>query len=336
MKKILYIALCAIALVGCKKEQESKRQYWEAEMEQVQVEIVRFDQALLNVQEETVAEDVRRLYADYPEFMPIWVENIVGISAQDTAALVQLLPSLLNDTIYVPRQKLKQFDDISDLQSAFNQAFTRIKWLYPEFEVPMIYFFLSGYSDGLFMEDDIIGVGVDMYLGQDFETYDKIATIYSYQKQTMYKGYIPVEVTYYYLLNHVPYINAKNWLLYPMLYNGKIMFLTAQLFDQMPNYEVMGWTQDQWNWCTARKRDMWHYIMDQRHLYSDKPLIISNYLKEAPFTSEFTQDCPGRAGVWIGWRIVESYMEHNPEVTMQELMAETDAQKILELSSYRP
>ena len=29
-------------------------------------------------------------------------------------------------------------------------------------------------------------------------------------------------------------------------------------------------------------------------------------------------------------------MEHNEEVTLQELMAESDAQKILEQSQYRP
>ena len=38
----------------------------------------------------------------------------------------------------------------------------------------------------------------------------------------------------------------------------------------------------------------------------------------------------------MGWRIAERYMENHPEVSLQELMAEGDAQKILEESQYKP
>ena len=33
-------------------------------------------------------------------FMPLWVEDILGIPAEDTAYLEQQLPLFLNDTIY--------------------------------------------------------------------------------------------------------------------------------------------------------------------------------------------------------------------------------------------
>ena len=64
--------------------------------------------------------------------------------------------------------------------------------------------------------------------------------------------------------------------------------------------------------------------------------MLTCYLNDGPFTAEVSQDAPGRLGVWLGWRIVESYMEHNEEVSLQELLAEGDAQKILELSFYKP
>ena len=65
-------------------------------------------------------------------------------------------------------------------------------------------------------------------------------------------------------------------------------------------------------------------------------LILTGYLNDGPFTSEVSQDAPGRLGIWLGWRITESYMEHNENVSLQELMAEPDAQKILENSYYKP
>ena len=59
-------------------------------------------------------------------------------------------------------------------------------------------------------------------------------------------------------------------------------------------------------------------------------------MNDGPFTAEITQDSPGRLGLWVGWRIVESYMRNNKGVTLHELINENDAQKILEQSFYKP
>ena len=59
-------------------------------------------------------------------------------------------------------------------------------------------------------------------------------------------------------------------------------------------------------------------------------------MNDGPFTSEVSQDSPGRLGTWVGWRIVESYMNNNEQVTIQQLLDNEDAQNILENSKYRP
>ena len=45
---------------------------------------------------------------------------------------------------------------------------------------------------------------------------------------------------------------------------------------------------------------------------------------------------PGRTANYMGWQIVKKYMNRNPETTMQDLIAYTDAQKLLEESKYKP
>ena len=64
--------------------------------------------------------------------------------------------------------------------------------------------------------------------------------------------------------------------------------------------------------------------------------MINSYLNDGPFTAEISQESPGRLGLWVGWRIVDSYMTNNKDVTLIELMGESDAQKILEQSYYKP
>ena len=220
------------------------------------------------------------------------------------------------------------------MQSSLNKAFTRIAYLYPETEIPTLYLFVSGFQTSIFFADELIGIGADMYLGSDYEYYNRV--VYEYQKQTMRKECIPVDVVSAYLFRTLPYTSTKSRLLDQMLYRGKIMYLAAQIFDELPPYEVMGWTKEQWNWCVRNEQAIWHLVMDKRDLFKTESLVLTGYLNDGPFTSEISQDAPGRLGIWLGWRIAESYMEHNENVSLQELMAEGDAQKILEQSYYKP
>jgi uncharacterized protein YjaZ len=78
-------------------------------------------------------------------------------------------------------------------------------------------------------------------------------------------------------------------------------------------------------------------LVEKRELYSTDWRVITKYTQPAPFTNGLSQEqSPGRIGVFIGWRIVSEYMQRNVQVTLHELMNETDAQKILQHSGYRP
>ena len=332
--KVIGFIFCIFALTAC----HQGRTYFPKDLEAQEVEIVRFDNALLNVHETSVAHDIKVLYDEYPVFMPLWVEDILGIPSADTAYLEEALPQFLNDTLFgfqlTNQREQEVFADVSDLETALSQAFSRIKWLYPETEIPSIYLFVSGFQAPIFFDEDLIGIGADMYLGSDYEYYNRV--VYAYQKQTMRKECIPVDVISAFLFRTLPYTSDKSRLLDQMMYRGKVMYLTAQIFDKLPGYEVMGWTKEQWDWCVDNERAIWHLVMDKRDLFKTESLVLTSYLNDGPFTSEISQDSPGRLGIWLGWRIAESYMEHNEGVSLQELMAEGDAQKILELSFYKP
>ena len=48
------------------------------------------------------------------------------------------------------------------------------------------------------------------------------------------------------------------------------------------------------------------------------------------------EESPGRIGWWVGWKLVDSYMKSNPDVTINQLFLERDCKKILTLSGYKP
>lgn len=326
--------LLIISLLGC----HSKEQYFPRQMEQQHINIIRFDESLMNIRNISSLDGIRLLYDEYNVFMPFWVNHIIGFSSSDTVELAEALPKFLEDTIYGFRETnlyaQTEFADISIIQHDLDEAFTRIHYLFPDWEMPQVYFFLSGFNASVVFVDDDIAVGIDMYLGSDYPYYNRVA--YDYQKQTMRKQCIATDVVSAYLFSHIPYTSTKSRLLENMIYRGKVMYLLYLLFPDQPGYETMGYSKEQWKWCLQYERAAWNRIMDKRDLFKTENMVLTSYLNDGPFTQEISQDSPGRMGTWIGWRIVESYMKHNPEITLQQLMEEGDAQKILEESYYKP
>ena len=321
-------------LCGC----GNKHQYIPKDIDAIEVEIVRFDNAQLAVRPDSVKQDIEQLYANYELFMPIFVEGILGIPTEDTAYLCEMYAQFLTDTVMgfaqtnTTAQEL--FTNVDSLQEALNTGFSRLHFLYPEWEIPTLYLFVSGFNSSVMYYENIMGVGVDMYLGSDYPYYNQV--VYDYQKQTMRKSCVAGDVLSMYLAYNIPYNSKYNRLLEQMIFRGKQLFLLAQLLPNEPVWEVIGYSKEQWDWCEQYEQAIWNRIMQKRDLFKTESNVLSSYMNDGPFTAEVTQDSPGRLGVWVGWRIVDSYMRNNKDVTLRELMNENDAQKILEQSYYKP
>ena len=333
MRKYIYILL-AMVLCGC----GNTYQYIPKDIEPVAVEIVRFDSALLAVRTDSVKQDVMQLYADYEEFIPLYVEGVLRLPMEDTAYFSEQLANFLADTTmgFAQTNALakKKFANVDSLQEALNTGFSRLHYLYPEWEIPTVYLFVSGFNSTVIYYEDMLGVGVDMYLGSDYPYYNQV--VYDYQKTTMQKEYVVRDVMSMYLAYNIAYNSKYNRLLEQMIFRGKQLFLLSQLLPDAPAWQVIGYTEEQWAWCEHYERAIWNRIMEKRDLFKTESMLINSYMNEGPFTAEISQESPGRLGLWIGWRIVDSYMRNNENITIQELINEGDAQKILEQSFYKP
>ena len=329
---------CGLLVVGMFCGCGNKHHYIPKDIEPLEVEIVRFDNAQLAVRPDSVKQDIEQLYANYELFMPIFVEGILGLQTEDTAYLCEMYAQFLTDTVMgfaqtnTTAQEL--FANVDSLQEALNTGFSRLHFLYPEWEIPTLYLFVSGFNSSVMYYENIMGVGVDMYLGSDYPYYNQV--VYDYQKQTMRKACVAGDVLSMYLAYHISYNSKYNRLLEQMIFRGKQLFLLAQLLPNEPVWEVIGYSKEQWDWCEQYEQAIWNRIMQKRDLFKTESNVLSSYMNDGPFTAEVTQDSPGRLGVWGGWRIVDSYMRNNKDVTLRELMNENDAQKILEQSYYKP
>lgn len=334
IRRIGYGLLAIGMLCGC----GNNYQYIPKDIEPISVEIVRFDNAQLGVRPDSVKQDIKKLYDDYESFMPIFVEGILGIPTEDTAYLCEMYAQFLTDTemgfAQTNAKAQTLFANVDSLQETLNMGFTRLHHLYPDWKIPTLYLFVSGFNSSVMYYEDIVGVGIDMYLGSEYPYYNQV--VYDYQKQTMRKACVAIDVLSMYLAYNIPYNSKYNRLLEQMIFRGKQLFLLSQLLPDEPAWELIGYSKEQWDWCKTYEKAIWNRIMEKRDLFKTESSVLSSYINDGPFTSEVTQDSPGRLGQWVGWRIVDSYMRNNKKVTLHELMNENDAQKILEQSYYKP
>jgi len=121
-----------------------------------------------------------------------------------------------------------------------------------------------------------------------------------------------------------------------MIYQGKVMYFVKAVLPEDPDSLLWGFTANQMKFCNNNEKQMWTYLVENKQLFLTDRFTIDKYIREGPFTAGFTEESPGRAAVWIGYRIVDRYMKKNKNLSLDALMKEDDYQEILALSGYNP
>jgi hypothetical protein len=114
------------------------------------------------------------------------------------------------------------------------------------------------------------------------------------------------------------------------------MFYVKSMLPHQPDSLIMGFSDEEMNFCLNNEAEMWEYLVENKLLFETDRMTIRKFTGVGPFTKDFTSESPARAAVWIGWRIVEAYSRKNPHIGLKEIMNEKDYQKILTISEYNP
>ena len=121
-----------------------------------------------------------------------------------------------------------------------------------------------------------------------------------------------------------------------IIHEGKLKYFEKCMLPETADEIIFGFTSGQMKFCRNNESQMWQYLIENDLLFKSDKFMIRKLIGEAPFTSYFTNESPGRAAVWLGFRIVESYMVKNPGKKIEELMKDTDVQEILQKAKYSP
>lgn len=222
------------------------------------------------------------------------------------------------------------------LEEELTGAYTHFKYHFPERTLPKgLFVVFSGFNYNYINCEGYYAIGIDYFLGKDNIYYDGLNWP-MYQRRKLEPEYMATGFVRSWMMNEFPYTSEKNDVINRIVYEGKTMYLQRALLRNTPDSIITGFTQAQLEWCEANEADMWAKMIEDNMVYSEYEEDVNHMVMDAPFTPGFPRESPGRAGCWIGLRIVESYMEHYPATTLEQLMEMNDGQMFLTQSKYKP
>jgi hypothetical protein len=292
--------------------------------------IHRYDRDLFKVSVNELQSGLKSLEPEYGYFL--------GNDLNDPAKLEKMRDYLQNPrNISFYEACEKKYADLSPVEKDLNDAFRHYRYYFPDAPIPGVFTYISGgeYENPVEISDSVMIIALDTYLGKDFKPYQPDG-VPVYRVERMTADFIVPDCMSALIYSLYPADPAVMMLLGQMIEAGKRIYLLDAFIPDFPDRLKIGYTEAQTEWIRKNESHVWGSIIENRMLYSSKGEVIRIFLADGPFTSEFSNESPPRLGEWIGWQIVKAYMNRHPEATLQELMQEKDAQKILSLSSYKP
>ncbi len=336
---VVFIAVVIFLLIYNFSNQDDNKKYQvkRAELtpikEQMKVLVKRYEKDLFSISIDSLSEGVQKLYGKYPEAL---IQKDIWLNSEMINSLKAFLTDPVIQEIY--EETVKIYPNSDELTAQLTDALSYYQYYYPEASIPQFYTLVSGIdleNPPVFLLNDDILIHLDHYLGANYTVYTQIG-IPKYICERMDKRYLAIDCFKKAIVNrHLP-DKKESTLLDYMILEGKKLYFTELMFPDVPENDIIGYEKMKYEWAEKYQPEVWNHIINQDELFSKSDKVITTYIGESPFTRAFNNESPGRIGAFIGWKLVKSYMKNNPDVTLNQLMNNTDSKEILNRSRYKP
>ena len=295
------------------------------------VEIHRFDKVLFTTPPASLTEklaSVRNEYntellniqPDNPEYMQMLTGFVEDVTMRDVYRIVD-----------------STFGDMQKEAEQLGAALKRANEMCPTLRYDKIYTFVSGmfdYNMRVGCNSHELVISLDQYVLPYTKKYNYFNSPLFLVNQSR-PEYLLTDCMTAIARQHIaiPQDREMNLLDY-MVSEGKAIYFAQQTLGKVADSLLMRYTGEQMDWMQKNEEHVWSYFLQSKLLYETDYMRFHNFIDDAPKTNAFRDSSP-RTTDYIGWHIVSQYVERTG-VSLQELFEETDAQKILSKSNYRP
>lgn len=345
-RSFLLLTISGALLAGCGE----KAAYPDVDHIQANIKVRRFDRVVASIDTASLPAATAALVANYPGFYEGFFSNVLGIPVHDEQSMDALLAfSGSYQPVFAEADSVWRKDSsafLKDLRLALQLA----RHYFPEkpfpnpFEVitfvgPMDAFEPFGIGDyGDVSTRDGAGLALQFYLGAGSGIYEagmESGIMNEYQVRRFEPDMMVVNTVKNMVLQLYPYQSDGAVLLEEMIEKGKRMYILKKLLPSTADSLQFGYPARGMQGCLENEALIWDFFVKSDLLYSKEPQINQLYIRDGPKTQELGEGAPGYIGLFVGRRIVETFMEKNKGVTLQQMMA-IPFGKMLEQSGYKP
>jgi hypothetical protein len=294
------------------------------------VSIHRYEEALFSISPENLKLDLPGIAGEYNIFLGDQYLELANIMRLQSFIADTAMQALFKATI-------KSYPDLSFLNTELSLAFRYLKYYFPDKGTPEVFTYISGLdvNNPVRYSEQGIVISLDLFLGSKELIYAR-SGIPMYKTDRMTREHITPFCMEEIGRSLVMVDEERQSLLDLMVAEGKILYFADITLPETKDALKIGYSPAQLDWCVANEARIWAFLVENNLLFSTDPEAVNKLMTDAPFTSGFGQESPGRIGAWVGWQIVKNYMKRNPDEPVEKMMQEKDSQKILEGSRYKP
>lgn len=327
--------MCVTIFFSCKQDKKP-----DVSEIKVAIKIQRFDQDLFQGKGKNVAQTDLALRNKYGFFYEDFTQRMVGDQKLNS---IEILAILYKDQAYTDLNKEVDsvYPNLNNIEEELSQSFKYIKYYYPKTKIPKFVSYLSGFAYQVTLGNDYLGIGLDMFLGKNSKFYPAIVqSVPMYASRRFTPQYIVPRVNEVFAREELFKERDEDQnLLSKMIYNGKILYFLDQVLPETtPDSVKIGYSAKQMEWSKNFEGNIWGLLLQNELIYQSDMQKIQVFISDGPFTPGIgdKKESAPKLGYFIGWQIVRKYMAENPSINLQQLMADTDYQKILTKSRYKP
>lgn len=242
---------------------------------------------------------------------------------------------------------MKAYPDLKWLESDLAEALSKIKKIRSNNYKNDIYTLMLGpaeysfaYQNRILVYPEFSAISLDLYTINSLSAHPYYKTIPEYMRKCLTKDNIAPDFVRTYLqeitFRDIPLQsqNPEATLLDCIVDNGKYSYAVSALLPQYKLNHILRYTEQEQEWVEANEYNIWTYIVQNQLLYCKDRTKYLSLTAEGPSTKGIA-DSPARIGNFIGFKIVEAYMNQN-SITIDSLFKISNSKLILNESKYKP
>lgn len=329
-KKFFFFVFLIFFFVSCQKNKEIES-----------VHIQRFEQALFSANQ---SEDIDKyLLSIEKQYEPMFATSL------ENQEYLNVVKEFIKDKEMNNAYNLvkAQYPDLKNLEEELSLALHEIKQIKKDTIKPKIYTLLVGpaeysqaFQNRILVYPDFSAISIDLYSIEKLSNHPYYKTIPQYLHTALGKENIAPHYVNTYLkeitFRNIPLQNQnpEATLLDCIIEEGKYIYATQSILSEKPFHYILDYTKEQLQWVDKNEANIWAYIIENQLLYNKDRTKYFHLIAPGPSTKNIANS-PARIGNYIGYKIVQSYMEEN-SISIDSLFNTLDSKLILQQSKYKP